>query len=79
MKKLIDKIVDIQKDKYKYYLLDSGERKVSELSKIEMEMLLTDIVQRVLNEDCSCLEIEIIECLAEAELVELEEVESSID
>ena len=68
-----DNASEEENDTYTYTLIHKGVRKVSEMSEIEMEMLLTDIVQRALDGDFI---FEIIECLAEAELVELEEVKS---
>ena len=54
-----------------------GPRKVSELSKVEMEVLLIDIVQRVLDNRNFFDEIgaDVFDCLVDAELIDFKEEE----
>lgn len=54
-----------------------GERKVSELSNIEREVLLTDLVQRVLDHKYFFDEIgaDVFDCLVDAELIDFEQQE----
>ena len=52
-----------------------GERRVSELSNIEREVLLTDLVQRVLDHKYFFDEIgaDVFDCLVDAELIDFEQ------
>ena len=52
-----------------------GERRVSELSNIEREVLLTDLVQRVLDHKYFFDEIgaDVFDCLVDVELIDFEQ------